>query len=159
MGPHVVWLTWTRQQAFIFDLESLEASGEFSYRGEGWGLASDGDRFMMSDGSSVISFRDPQTFVRHGEVQVTDGGVAVERLNELEWVSGVLYANVWRDSRIAVIDIRTGNVVRWLDLAPFHPPLDDPAAVLNGIAYDQRNDCLLVTGKLWPEMICVRPVH
>lgn len=159
VGKRIIWLTWTGEQAFVFDLDTFEPLGEFHYQGEGWGLAFDGERLLMSDGGSGLVFRDPQTFEPLGSVRVTDGGVAVDQLNELEWAGGLVYANVWHEPRIAVIDPYTGAVVSWLNLDFLAPTMADPSAVLNGIAFDERNDCLLVTGKLWPEMICVRPVR
>ncbi|MBU1001000.1 MAG: glutaminyl-peptide cyclotransferase [Proteobacteria bacterium] len=158
VGQRIIWLTWTSQQAFVFDLETFEPVGEYPYQGEGWGLTFDGARLIMSDGGSSLVLRDPQSFEPLGSVQVTDGGVAVDLLNELEWAAGFVYANVWRESRIAVIDPGTGSVVCWLDLEPVVPLVLDPSAVANGIAFDERNDCLLITGKLWPEMICVQPL-
>lgn len=152
-------LTWTDETGIIYDINSFERIGEFSYPGEGWALTRDDKRIMMSDGTSFIRFLDPDTLKETGRIEVTDHGVPVRNLNELEWVKGELLANVWQTTRIARIDIKTGNVVGWIELAGLLKEAgvtgtqDD---VLNGIAYDAVDDRLFVTGKLWPKLFEIK---
>ena len=152
-------LTWTDETGIIYDINSFERIGEFSYPGEGWALTRDDKRIMMSDGTSFIRFLDPDTLKETGRIEVTDHGVPVRNLNELEWVKGELLANVWQTTRIARIDIKTGNVVGWIELAGLLKEAgvtgtqDD---VLNGIAYDAVGDRLFVTGKLWPKLFEIK---
>ncbi len=152
-------LTWTDQVGFIYDIDSFEKLGEFSYPGEGWALARDDKRIMMSDGSAFIRFLDPETLKETGRVQVTDDGVPVTNLNELEWVKGELLANVWQTTRIARIDVTTGRVKGWIELGGLLKEAGvtgDRDDVLNGIAYDPANDRLFVTGKLWPALFEIK---
>lgn len=151
-------LTWQHQLGFIYNSETLERVGEFRYDGEGWGLTTDGRSLIMSDGSSRLRFLDPTSFKVTKTLTVLDGKVPILNLNELEFVQGEIYANIWHDDRIAVIDPNTGRVTAWIDLTGLMPEdeLDDPEAVLNGIAYDQANDRLFVTGKLWPRIYEIR---
>src|SRR3954465_12832028 len=146
-------LTWRSEIGFIYDRNSLARIGSFTYRGEGWGLTTDGARLIMSDGSSSLRFLDPATQKETGRIQVRDGSVAVEQLNELEFVKGEVLANVWLTDRIARIDPKRGRVVGWIDLQGLlSPGTAAEGAVLNGIAYDGANDRLFVTGKLWPKI-------
>lgn len=156
VGDTLYQLTWKEGVAFIWDPETLRQIGQVQYNGEGWGLTSDGRRLIVSDGSSYLSFVDPVTFQLDTTLRVTDGGRPVDQLNELEWVKGEVWANVWHTQRIARIDPATGRVKGWLDLSPLIPPAQDPEAVLNGIAYDEAADRLLVTGKLWPVLYEIR---
>ncbi|WP_297512554.1 glutaminyl-peptide cyclotransferase [uncultured Caulobacter sp.] len=152
-------LTWTDEVGFIYDIDSFEKIGEFSYPGEGWALTRDDKRLMMSDGTSFIRFLDPDTLKETGRIEVTDHGVPVRNLNELEWVKGELLANVWQTTRIARIDVKTGHVIAWIELAGLLKEAgvtgtqDD---VLNGIAYDAAGDRLFVTGKLWPKVFEIK---
>lgn len=155
VGGTVLWLTWTSGKAFMFGVEDLKPRGHFPYRGEGWGLTTDGVRLIMSDGSDVLTFRDPQTFAVIGHLAVSDGGWPVELLNELEWVEGEVYANVWRSTLIAVIDPVKGTVKRWLDLSALVPGDASPEEVANGVAWDPAARRLYVTGKRWPWMFVV----
>jgi len=156
VGDTLYQLTWKEGVAFIWDPATLRKIGQIAYSGEGWGLTSDGRRLIVSDGSSYLSFVDPVTFALDTTLRVTDGGRPVDQLNELEWVKGEVWANVWHTQRIARIDPQTGRVKGWLDLTPLIPTLRDPEAVLNGIAYDPEADRLLVTGKLWPALYEIR---
>ncbi|MDR7232445.1 glutamine cyclotransferase [Caulobacter sp. BE264] len=152
-------LTWTDQVGFIYDINSFETLGEFSYPGEGWALTRDDKRIMMSDGTAFIRFLDPETLKETGRIQVTDDGVPVTKLNELEWVKGELLANVWQTTRIARIDVATGRVKGWIELAGLLPEAGvrgDRDDVLNGIAYDAAGDRLFVTGKLWPKLFEIK---
>ncbi|HEX8285115.1 MAG TPA: glutaminyl-peptide cyclotransferase [Pyrinomonadaceae bacterium] len=151
-------LTWKGEKGFVYDPESFKKTGEFAYEGEGWGLAQDGESLILSDGSDQLRFIDPNTFKVRRTINVSDRGLPVEQLNELEYVRGEVYANVWHQNRVARIDPRSGRVVGWIDLTGLLRPGEttDPEAVLNGIAYDERGDRLFVTGKLWPKLFEVR---
>lgn len=151
-------LTWKEGVAFVWDPATLERVSEVPYSGEGWGLTSDGQRLIVSDGSSYLTFVNPASFAVDTTLRVTDGGRPVDQLNELEWVRGEVWANVWHTQRIARIDPATGRVKGWLDLSALIPPVSDPEGVLNGIAYDEAENRLLVTGKLWPRLFEIRIV-
>lgn len=163
LGDRVYQLTWRTNTCFLYDRETLEPAGSFTYDGEGWGLATDGERLVMSDGSDTLTFRDPQTFAVTGRVRVRDGGEPVARLNELEVVGDEVWANVWITERIARIDPDTGCVNAWIDLAGLKAslPTADPSAidVLNGIAWDEATRRLFVTGKLWPKLFEIELVE
>jgi glutamine cyclotransferase len=155
-GDRLVQLTWETGIAFVYDLATFKQSGTFTYRGEGWGLTHDGRRLIMSDGTPTLRFLDPQTFQVVGQVQVQDRGLPVEDLNELEFVNGEIYANVWMTERIAIIAPGTGQVTAWINLAGLMPRGGSADAVLNGIAYDAARKRLFVTGKLWPRLFEIR---
>jgi glutamine cyclotransferase len=151
-------LTWIHNLGFIYDAQTLEKVGEFNYSGEGWGLATDGRSLLLSDGSNRIRFLDPDSFRVTKTIAVVDGQTPINNLNELEYVNGEIYANVWHDDRIAVVDPETGRVKAWIDLTGLLQPGDvtDPEAVLNGIAFDQSSNRLFVTGKLWPRVFEIK---
>jgi glutamine cyclotransferase len=156
-GGQLVQLTWDTNIAFVYDRSTFKPLRTFTYKGEGWGLADDGSRLVMSDGSANLRFLDPATFAETGQVRVLDNGRAVERLNELEVVKGEVFANVWLTDRIAIIAPATGKVTAWLDLAGLMPGIaPNTDAVLNGIAYDAAGDRLFVTGKLWPRLFEIK---
>ncbi|HEX8692569.1 MAG TPA: glutaminyl-peptide cyclotransferase [Longimicrobium sp.] len=158
LGGRLYQLTWQDGMGFIYDVGTLRQQGTFPYEGEGWGLTTDGTSLILSDGSNVLRFLDPATAAVTRTVEVTDGGQPVHQLNELEWVRGEVWANVWHDRRVARIDPETGRVKAWLDLSGLVPtpqPTDNEA-VLNGIAYDPAADRLFVTGKLWPTLFEIR---
>jgi len=157
-GTRLVQLTWDTNIGFVYDRATFKLLSTFSYRGEGWGLADDGRRLIMSDGTPTLRFLDPETLAETGRVTVMDGARPLRDLNELEVVKGEVFANVWTTDRIAIIDPATGRVAGWLDLAGLVPSRQNPNAVLNGIAYDPSRDRLFVTGKLWPRMFELR-VH
>ena len=153
----IVQLTYTTEIGFVYERETFKPVRTFTYSGEGWGLTHDGKRLIMTDGSSYLRFLDPETFKETGRVRVTDGGVPVEQLNELEYIKGEVFANVWGSHRIARIDPATGRVTRWIDLTGLlDPKLARDVDVLNGIAYDADKDRLFVTGKLWPRLFEIR---
>ena len=154
-------LTWQHNIGFIYDAQTFDRLGQFNYQGEGWGLTTDGQSLILSDGSNRIRFIDPASFQVSRTISVTDGGTPVKELNELEWVKGEIYANVWHDNRIATIDPQSGHVKAWIDMTGLMPDgeLQDPEAVLNGIAYDQASDKLIVTGKLWPRVFEIKVKH
>ena len=151
-------LTWKNELGFIYDLTSFAPKGQFMYPGEGWGLTQDGKRIIMSDGTAQLRFWDPETLRETGRVTVTDDAGQVNELNELEWVKGEVYANVYQTDRIARINPTTGKVVGWINLAGILPAADRTGNedVLNGIAYDARTDRLWVTGKRWPKLFEIK---
>ena len=151
-------LTWQDQVGFIYDAWTFEKIGEFHYQGEGWGLANDAQSLILSDGSNRIRFLDPANFEVRKTIAVVDGSAPVNELNELEYVQGEIYANIWHADRIARIDPRTGSVVGWIDLTGLlaRGEVSDEEAVLNGIAYDESTGRLFVTGKLWPKLFEIR---
>ena len=150
----IIQLTWQSKRGFVYDKNSLGLLGEFTYATEGWGITQNGKRLIMSDGTSTLYFLDANTFVVTGDVQVYDNNVPVTNLNELEYIRGQVYANVWRTNSIVMIDPNSGHVTGWIDLSGLLPPQSDGIRVdiLNGIAYDTANDRLFVTGKLWPRL-------
>ncbi|UPG90977.1 glutaminyl-peptide cyclotransferase [Luteibacter aegosomaticola] len=154
-GPYLLQLTWRQGVGFLYDRSSFELKGTLRYSGEGWALTRDATHLYMSDGTPVIRVLDPDTFKQTGSITVTDDGVPVQMVNELEWVKGAIYANVWQTSRIARIDPKTGKVIDWIELAPLVKEQhvgNDPDAVLNGIAYDAKHDRLFITGKRWSNL-------
>jgi glutaminyl-peptide cyclotransferase len=160
-GQHIVQLTWKDQLGFVYDLASFKQQRTFNYPGEGWALTRDDKHIYMSDGSPVLRVLDPDTLATVGSIMVTDEGKPVVNLNELEWVKGEIYANVWMTDRIARIDPATGHVTGWIDLSGLfdYAKLPDPANdVPNGIAYDAQHDRLFVTGKRWPKLFEIKLV-
>jgi glutaminyl-peptide cyclotransferase len=157
VGDRLVQLTWRHGVAFVYERDTFLEVGRHEYQGEGWGLSYDGRRLVMSDGSSRLTFRDPATFEVQGGVDVTADGVPVTRLNELECVGASVYANVFLTDTIVRIDAATGLVTAWIDAANLLAPEEEAGAdVLNGIAYDERRDTFLITGKWWPKAFEVR---
>ena len=152
VGDSLIQLTWKEGVAFVYDAATLRSLGQVQYSGEGWGLTSDGRRLIVSDGSSYLTFIQPATFQIDTTIRVTDGGTPVDQLNELEWVRGEIWANVWHTPHIVRIDPATGRVKGRLDLGTIIPQVADPESVPNGIAYDEAGNRLLVTGKLWPRL-------
>lgn len=153
----LVQLTWQSNVGFVYDLKTFTLQRTFTYGGEGWGLARDRQRLVMSDGSSVLRFLDPSTFGEVGRLAVTEGGLAVTNLNELEVVKGKIFANVWQSDQIVIIDATSGQVTGRVDLSGLLAPADRAGVdVLNGIAYDAGRDRLFVTGKLWPRLYEIR---
>jgi len=160
-GSTLIQLTWKAHTAFVYDRFSFSLLRTFEYKGEGWGLTHDETQLIMSDGTSELRFLDPKTFREIRRMRVVDeDGHAVENLNELEYVHGEIYANVWHSDEIARISPHTGRVLGWIDLSGIidKRELSDPEAVLNGIAYDSAGDRLFVTGKLWPKLFEIRVV-
>ncbi len=159
-GSTLVQLTWLSHVGFVYDRFSFRLLHTFKYNYEGWGLTQDGKNLIESDGSSTLRFLDPKTFKVVRRINVTDSGKAVHELNELEYIHGEIYANVWHTDRIARISPSTGKVLGWIDLAGLLPPDQHPGpeGVLNGIAYDAVHDRLFVTGKLWPLLFEIKIV-
>jgi glutaminyl-peptide cyclotransferase len=155
-GGKLLQLTWETNIGFVYDLASFAPLSTFAYTGEGWGLTHDDLQLIMSDGTSSLRFLDPNTQREIRRVTVKDGGNAIERLNELEFVKGEVFANVWLTDRIAIIAPSTGKVTAWLDLARLHGAQRQGDDVLNGIAYDAAGNRLFVTGKLWSRLYEIR---
>jgi len=150
----IIQLTWRSNVGFVHNKSSFELKRKFNYSTEGWGITSDGKHLIMSDGTAVLHYLDPDTFEEVGKIKVQDNKRVVSKLNELEFVQGRIYANVWKSNWIAIIEPRTQKVVGWIDLEGLliRKELSNPAGVLNGIAYDAENDRLFVTGKMWPSL-------
>lgn len=160
LGNEVIQLTWLSHVGFVYDLRDFHLLRTFQYQGEGWGLTTDGHDLFMSDGSSEIRVLDASTFAEKRRIKVRDGGKAVDQLNELEFVEGEIYANIWHSDRIAKISPQTGKVMGWIDLTGLLGPFYQREAeeVLNGIAYDPAGKRLFVTGKLWPKIFEIRVI-
>ena len=153
----LIELTWQTKIGFVYDLATFKQLRTFTYGREGWGITQDGTRLIMSDGSSTLYFWNPETFQEIGHLDVDDKGKPVSNLNELEYVHGEIYANVWQTERIARISPTTGHVLGWLDLSGLLTPAERAATdVLNGIAYDAKLKRLFITGKHWPKLFEIR---
>jgi glutamine cyclotransferase len=153
VGDRLIQITWQEGTAFVYGLAQFDPRGQFSYTGEGWGLAYDGKRLIMSDGTDRLTFRDPVTFDSLGGVNVSEDGKPVLNVNELEWVDGVLYANVWQTDRILRIDPATGRVSAEIDASGLLNVTEAAKAeVLNGIAWRPDTKTFYITGKRWPKM-------
>lgn len=160
-GSNLVQLTWKHEIGFVYDRFSFSLKSTFHYKGEGWGLTHDSKQLILSDGTEYLRFLDPNSFKETHRIRVTDEhGKPVQQLNELEYIHGEIFANIWETDRIARISPSTGKVVGWIDLSGIidKRELSDPDAVLNGIAYDSSENRLFVTGKLWPKLFDIRVV-
>jgi glutaminyl-peptide cyclotransferase len=161
-GDTLVQLTWTSGMAFAYDRSTFTVRHTFHYTGEGWGLTHDSTALILSDGSAALRFLDPSSFHEIKRLNVRDAdGRPIKNLNELEYVRGEIYANIWHSDKIARISPRTGRVLGWIDLSGLLSAgeVSDPEAVLNGIAYDPKTDRLFVTGKLWPKLFEITVVR
>ncbi len=158
INQQIIELTWRAQTGFVYEQNSFRRLRSFNYSGEGWGLANDGAQIYMSDGTPQIRVWDPVTLQEKRRFTVRDAGAPVTYLNELEWVRGELYANVWQTDRIVRISPADGRVLGWVDLAGLLTDADrsERVDVLNGIAYDVLGDRLFVTGKLWPKLFEIK---
>jgi glutamine cyclotransferase len=158
----IIQLTWLSEKGFVYDVSDFHLLRQFSYKGEGWGLATNGapgkEELFMSDGTSEIRVLDASTLTEKRRVSVRDGDQPIDQLNELEYVEGELFANIWQSDTIARISPQTGKVLGWIDLTGLLSPVykREPGAVLNGIAYDPHQQRLFVTGKLWPSVFEIR---
>jgi glutaminyl-peptide cyclotransferase len=154
----IVQITWKSGVGFVYDLNNFQLLRKFSYSGEGWGLTANGHQLFMSDGTSEIRVLDAETFREIRRFNVHDGPTPIDQLNELEFVEGQIFANVWHSNLVAQISPQTGKVVGWIDLSGILSPVYrlEPEAVLNGIAYDPLHKRLFVTGKLWPSIFEIR---
>jgi glutamine cyclotransferase len=161
LGDRIYQLTWKNGVCVVLNRDTFELEKTFTYQTEGWGLTTDGDRLIMSDGTNRLYIRDPETFEELDTIDVYDGARAIWNLNELEVVGGEIWANVWQTDHIARVDPETGQVTGWIDLTGLLSEKDrekHPVDVLNGIAYDLENDRLFVTGKLWPKLFEIEVV-
>lgn len=161
LGDRIYQLTWTSNTVHVYDRRSFEKVADFRYTGEGWGLTTDGTKLYMSDGTSTIRVVDPATFRRERDIPVTYEGQALELLNELEWIDGRIWANVYTTDQIAVIDPATGVVEGVVDLTGLLPDADRTPRtdVLNGIAYDAATGRIFVTGKNWSRLFEIEIVR
>jgi len=155
-GDRIIQLTWQNQKGFVYDKNSFDLLQEFSYHTQGWGITTDGNQLIMSDGTATLYFLDPETFETVGQVEVHDNG-PVTNLNELEYINGEVYANIWLTDKIAIINPQTGQVTGWIDLTGIYTrESSDSNNVLNGIAYDAENSRLFVTGKRWSQLFEIK---
>jgi len=159
-GSYVYQWTWQSHICFVYDRFSLRLIKQFTYSGEGWGMTRAAKEIITSDGTDTLRFRNPDTFAETRHIAVHDGTVPITQLNELEYVKGEIYANVWHSDRIVRISPRDGKVLGWIDLTGILPAAEKVSgeAVLNGIAYDAQHDRLFVTGKQWPKIFEIRVV-
>lgn len=160
-GKRFFQITWLSKTGFIYDPATFQRMGQFSYDTEGWGITSDGIHLIMSDGTSTLRFLDPRTFKISRRIEVRDGGKSVSGLNELEYVKGEIYANIWKTGYIARISPETGEIRGWIDLRGLYGELGGKNEwdVLNGIAYDLEKDRLFVTGKFWPKLFEIKIIR
>lgn len=159
LDGRIYQLTWQHNVGFVYDLETFERLGTFGYEGEGWGLTDNGSELIMSDGTPVVRFLDPMTLETKRTITVRDGETPIGDLNELEYIDGEVWANVWQTDRIVRFDPDGGRVTGWIDLSSLYPRRVPDADVLNGIAYDADANKIFITGKKWPQLyeIVVEP--
>ena len=155
---HLIQLTWTTKRGFVYDRDTFQKIREFTYQTEGWGLAYDGKNLILSDGSDQLTFLDPQNFQTVRKLRVTRDGRPATNINELEFIEGNIWANVWHQDVILLIDPATGQVTSFLDMKGIigRDMVSNPEAVLNGIAYDPQGKRIFVSGKLWPLVFEIR---
>jgi glutamine cyclotransferase len=160
LNQQIFELTWKTQTGFVYNLLTMHKKQTFNYPGEGWGLTNDGRNIYMSDGTDEIRVWDPVTLLEKSRIMVRDQGEPVMNLNELEWVRGEIYANVWLTERVARISPMDGRVLGWIDLTGILPKADQKkdTDIVNGIAYDSLGKRLFVTGKLWPKLFEIKVV-
>lgn len=158
IGNKIFQLTWKNQSGFIYDLASFKKTGKFSYKGEGWGLTTDGKYLIMSNGTSAITYLDSKTFQVIRKIEVQDGKMSINNLNELEFIHGEIWANIFMEDIIVRISPQTGKVLGWIDLTQLNSLLSNQGKrdVLNGIAYDPEGDRVFVTGKFWPKLFEIK---
>ncbi|MCK5606391.1 glutaminyl-peptide cyclotransferase [Candidatus Pacearchaeota archaeon] len=160
LGEKIIQLTWKSGIGFVYDQHNLRVEKFFRFSTEGWGITHDGKFLIMSNGSHTLFFIDPSTYKLHRQIIVRDNNKPVTLLNELEYIENEVWANIWKDSRIARINPETGKVVGWIDLSPmvaqYAPPGGDN--VLNGIAYDNEKKRIIVTGKRWPYLFEIQVI-
>jgi glutamine cyclotransferase len=156
----LIQLTWQNHIALVYDRSTFRFLRTLPYSGEGWGLTQDGKSLILSDGTATLRFLDPATFHELRRITVKDHGKPVDQLNELEYIHGQVYANIWHSDRIARISPSTGKVLGLIDLTGLLPASErtNPEAVLNGIAYDPEHNRLFVTGKLWPKLFEIKVI-
>jgi glutamine cyclotransferase len=153
----IIQLTWRSQTGFVYDEGSFESLQEFEYSTEGWGITYDGSHLIMSDGTSTLYFLDPENFQKTGQIEVYDPAGSIDNLNELEYVKGDVYANIWMEERIAIINPQTGQIIGWINMTGLQSTQNqDMNDVLNGIAFDEKADRLFVTGKRWSQLFEIK---
>jgi glutamine cyclotransferase len=154
IGDRIYMLTWTAGVALVFDAETLKPLRRMRYKGQGWGLTSNGTHLVMSDGGSTLMFRDPKTFRVIRRLAVMDDHEPLQKINELEWIDGRIFANIWQSNDIVIINSESGKVVKRLDISGIMPkqPWFNSDTVPNGIAWDAEKRRLFITGKLWPKL-------
>ncbi|WP_417908532.1 glutaminyl-peptide cyclotransferase [Candidatus Electronema sp. PJ] len=160
LGESIYQLTWTNRVIFQYDKNSFALRRTFPWPREGWGLTHDGSSLIVSDGTAHLYFLAPDSMTEQRQLTVHDGGQEINRLNELEYVNGSIYANVWYEQRIAVINPQDGAVTAWIDLSALCARMqgNNAEAVLNGIMHDSESGRLVVTGKLWPALFEIKTV-
>jgi glutamine cyclotransferase len=160
-GPNLYEWTWQSHLCFVYDRFSLRPVKQFTYTGEGWGMTRTTKEIITSDGTATLRFRDPATFKETRHIVVKDSSTPIDQLNELEYIKGEIYANIWHQDRIARISPQHGNVLGWIDLTGLLPADQkiNEESVLNGIAYDAQHDRLFVTGKQWPTIFEIKIVN
>jgi len=158
LNDKIYQLTWQHHIGFIYDYQTFDRLGDFNYEGEGWGLTTDGQSLILSDGSNRLRFLDPNSFRVVRTIAVTENDQPVRQLNELEFIKGEIYSNIWHSTRIVTINPQSGAVTASIDCADLvsQSGAHDEEAVLNGIAYDDARGRLFVTGKLWPKLFEIR---
>jgi glutaminyl-peptide cyclotransferase len=158
-GSQLIQLTWQHGVGFVWDRSTFQLKKQFKYTGEGWGLTHDTKQLILSDGSPVLRLLDPETLAEKGRLPVLDGRRPISNLNELEWVKGEIWANIWQTEKIVRISPQNGQVLGWVDMTGILPAADRANVdVLNGIAYDEKKDRLFVTGKWWPKLFEIKVV-
>jgi glutaminyl-peptide cyclotransferase len=156
----LIQLTWQSNVAFVYDSQTFAPRRSFKYKGEGWGLTHDGTHLIMSDGTDELRVLDPATFAERRRIKVTAAGAPLRNLNELEYMKGEILANVWTTDAVARVAPDTGRVTGYIDLAGLLTASEKASVdVLNGIAYDEKNDRLFVTGKLWPKLFEIKIIQ
>ena len=157
-GPYLYQWTWQSNVCFVYDRATFKLVKKFSYSGEGWGMTRTAKEIITSDGTATLRFRNPETFKETRHIVVKDGAKEIDQLNELEFIQGEIYANVWHSDRIARISPKDGHLIAWIDLTGLLPDnlKADAESVLNGIAYDAKTDRLFVTGKQWPAIFEIK---
>jgi glutamine cyclotransferase len=159
-GPYLYEWTWKSHVCFVYDRESLRLVKRLTYEGQGWGMTRTNKQLITSNGSANLTFRDPKTFRPVRSIEVHDGQFIIDQLNELEFIRGEIYANIWHSERIARISPLDGHVIGWIDLTGLLTMQDrvDGESVLNGIAYDAQQDRIFVTGKQWPSVFQIKVI-
>jgi glutamine cyclotransferase len=160
-GANLYEWTWQSHICFVYDRFSLRPVKQFTYTGEGWGMTRDAKEIITSDGTATLRFRDPNSFKETRHIVVKDGSSTIDRLNELEYIKGEIFANVWHTDRIARISPQNGHVIGWIDLTGLLPDSEkvNGESVLNGIAYDAPHDRLFVMGKQWPTIFEIKIIN